>query len=153
MKVFGIQLESTVRVLPYSEHDDFVYQETFRIPQDADGRISLSVLINLKQTDLAPGKKIQVRYAHILDSRDTSPQTFFEMTIKTIPLDDDLDKIATDIPYAFRSDPWEYRQTIRWSLSNLPTQGPGHYAIALLIIDDKDSKKRTFLDCAYFDVV
>lgn len=153
MNVFDIQAETTIRVTPYDDSDNFLYGEIRRIPQDANSRISFSLLINIKQSLLTDEGKIQVIFARILDPKTSSPQKFYKIPLGEIPLNSSSAQVTTDTEYAFRSDPWQIRQTIRWNCKNVPTQGTGYYAVALMIEENENPKNRTFLDCAYFEVI
>ena len=154
MNVFDTQIEATIQVTPYDDNNNFLHREIRQIMQESKDRISFSLLIKIKQLKLlSDEEKVQVIFAKILNPKNLSPQRVYKIPLGEILLSGSSAQIVDDTEYTFRSDQWDIRQTIRWNCKNVPTHGVGHYAVALMVEESGNPKDRTFLDCAYFEVI
>ena len=150
MKVFDIRVESLVHVLAYDPSETLAYKEIERVSRDINQMVNFSLLIHVKQTDSVPNRTIQVFFAHILDEGTQDRQKFSKLSVGEISL---YHADITSSPCGFRVDPWHFRQTIRWNVRNVPTQGPGSYAVILMVDPDGEPDHRKVLDCAYLEVI
>ena len=153
MRVFDIDVEATVHVLAYDSSETLAYKEIESVSRNKDQMVNFSLLIHVKQTESAPQGAIQISFAHILDGGIQGRQKFARLPIGEISLYNPGPPDPSDTYDAFRADPWNVRQTIRWNVRNVPTQGRGSYAVLLMVDPDGDPEHRKILDCAYLEVM
>ena len=154
MTAFGIKIEGTVRILKYDTNDDFVYEEIESIQSPKSNQINFSILTNLKQSNESSNGQVHILFVHMYEDPDSSKQMLKKISLGTLNLTLNSEE-EEDIIYpknTLRNDPWPVRQTFRWNLSNVPTKGPGSYAVVLATPSEKDPQKFTIIDCAYLEV-
>lgn len=152
MDIFDVGLEATVHVLTYDSSETLGYEEIEYLFRD-ENKIYFSLLIHVKQTKPVIKGEIQIFLVHILNDGSDGRQKYTKLHIGDISLcrtdaDNSVDGYAT-----LRADQWKSRQTYRWNVRDVPTQGCGSYAIVLLAGQDSIIKHGKILDCAYFKVI
>lgn len=162
MKIYGIRLDGSIRILPYDNAQNFSY-ETIDSIASSDNRISFNALVEIKQSDELPNQELTLELIHLHDEAhtDESPTqehpTLSTLFLESLPLSG-FDKakgysiIKNDPKAKISGDPWLIKQRIKWSFVSVPTDGLGSYALALSIKSPKDPDKMLLIDCDYFEV-
>lgn len=162
MEAFGIQLEANIHVLEFSVEEEFKYKE-IQVIKENDKKINFSVFVSIKQSRYVEDRYLEIALIRILGNT-TEPlsskklskkQTINKMSLGRIELfglEDDV-IVADDPPIRLLGDKWHEKQLVKWNFKNVPTDGPGHYAIVAAIPADEDPANQDILDCSYFEII
>lgn len=155
MKIFGIEVEANVRLLNYSESDQFFYEEIDSV-QCYDEKFNISLLIQIKQEQAIP-EVIDVIVIHIIDSGVTSldgngkEQNLRKLHLAEISLNPDSIQAYRPKQTLIR-DKWPIKQHIKWNMKGIPSNGTGSYALVLSAPNGDNKEDPLILDCSYFEV-
>lgn len=161
MNAYKTSIEANIHILEFCADRLFQYNEVQSI-RPSNGKIDCSLFIDIKQKHPVPDQYAEIELIHILDTTETSgsdggaltKQSINAMSLGKIELFKTVDTILAvdeDQPRLIK-DTWKFKRTFKWNLKNIPTDGPGLYAIAVVIPAGRDPQEQDILDCSYFKI-